>query len=282
MRTASDESSRRARWDLAAGPGFSPRDVPEVAAGYFWDAASASGIGTAAFKVPEGNGHSSFDLVQATVASQPTVLTENGARQFRMRPSTDPNPSLPIITAGNVTAGWTGPTMIAGWFRVPNSSGDIPVAGVQLFSHSLSSGTSRRIACSLGDGSPDRIQPTTSSDGTNQAGNTPRCTNPFIDTLWAWIEIIFDPSLTLGGSSPADVVKVFKNLVRLTDDVTIPTTAAASLNNTNTQIVVGSFAGGANGAALDWSTCYYANGIPSRANRVALANYRNPSGVLLV
>src|SRR6185369_14305374 len=96
------------------GPGFSPADVPQVAAGYFWDATAASGLGTTGFKVPEGNRHTSFDLVQTTVASQPTALTENGGLQFRMRKSTDPNPSF-LATAGSVQEGWTGSTYVGFW-----------------------------------------------------------------------------------------------------------------------------------------------------------------------
>ncbi len=244
--------------------------------GYWWHARNASGIGTAAFKVPESGGHTTFDLVQATVASQPTVLTENGSTQFRMRKATDPSPSLSVKTAGNVQAGWTGPTYVGGWFRIPDNSGHISAAGDKLFAHFFPVGVTRRIDITLTTSAGvDQIVIQTSATGAAENSNITRGVYPPGD-LWAYVEVIFDPLLTLGGNAPAEVIKVFCNLMRTTMGITVPTTAPASLADANTNIVVGSFLSAANGDTTDWAACYYCNGIPSVGDRRRMAGYYPP------
>lgn len=93
-------------------PLFLPQFVAEVAAGYFWDPARATGNG-ATFTVPEGNGKTAYDMVAPSAAVAPTTATVNGR---------------PVITYANGVSddsllrtsvikqrGWTGATMIFGW-----------------------------------------------------------------------------------------------------------------------------------------------------------------------
>lgn len=256
----------RARWELSAGPGFSPADVPEVAAGYWWDAAAASGLGTAAFKVPEGNGHTTFDLLQATVASQPTLLTENGNQQFRMRKNGDANPSR-LATSGSVAMGWAGPTWVAGWFRLPDASGDVTGAGTLLL-HFGGAGA-RRMALAVSITTSDRVTATLSGDGT--ASSASAWASTFVGGNWVFLACAF-----LG----TDSVTLESN--RVAQSAVAGPLAPSSLFNASTQLCVGCRNSGlSNVDTTDWATCIVANGVPSAANQVRLANFRNPLGILL-
>jgi len=269
--------ANRARWELSAGPGFDPRDVPEVAAGYFWEASNTTGFGTAAFRVLEGNGHSTFDLVQATVANQPTVLTENGGQQFRMRATTDPNPAS-MRTVGSVTAGWTGPTYVAGWFRLPDNGGLTTSFGEVFLQHSGASGF-RRIQLPCGISSAVQCL-TCSISGDGAGASSAKAASPMVGANWRWLEWAFDPLFVLGGSLPADRVKLFSNFSLLTI-IQTSGTLPASLFDASTPLAVGCYTSQAPPDTTDWAACYYPNGIPSLANRVRLANRANPTGILL-
>lgn len=263
--------------------GFLPQSVPEIALGYWWEAAMATGLGTAQFKVPEGNGHSSFDLVQATVASQPTALVENGGVQFRMRNSVNANPSF-IATSGTVQAGWTGATYIAGWFRLPDAGGVITSSNDFFFNHFLTTGNQRRIGFSAlnnANNALDRVAGGASVDGTT-SGTTTLWDTPFdVAAAWCWCELIIDPLLVLGGSVNADKIKLFVGLA-LQTQTQAPSLDYTALFDATAPIQVASRAAGlANVDTTDWAAVYYGQGIPTLQHRVKLANRCNPTGVPL-
>lgn len=266
----------RSRRRHGAAP-FQPAQVPEIAAGYYWDAGNTTGFGTTGFRVIEGGGRSSFDLVQATVANQPTLLTENGGQQFRMRKQVDANPSR-LATAAVVTAGWTGPTYVGMWARFPDAGGDIGANA--LFTHNLTTGNQRRLNITTGNGTPDITISTMSSDGVLNNNFNARSVNPFAGASFTWVEFIVDIALALGGSAPNDVYKVFGNLARATMTLNQVSTVGALFDGA-AQINVFSSLATSNADTTDWAACYYGNGIPSLANRVRLANYRNPTGIPL-
>lgn len=268
--------SSHAGWELAAGPGFTPRDVPEVASGYWWDAANTTGFGTTGFKVLEGNGHTTFDLIQATVASQPTQLTEAGGQQFRMRKQADPNPSR-LVNAGAVSAGWTGATYVGMWIRLPDASGDI-TAGGSLFLHTGGAGA-RRWTSGMSTTTSDRFSSSFSIDGT--ATSVVRWASPFVGGGWVWCEHAFDPLHVLGGTVTADAPTFLSNFVGPQTQL-LGTSNVTSIFDASAQVFMAcNSAVSSNTDTVDWSFCVYANGIPSLANRKRLANFRNPSGVLL-
>jgi hypothetical protein len=246
---------------------FDPTTVAEIAAGYFWDPASASGLGGAGFKIPEGNGHTSFDLVQATVAKQPTALTENGAAQFRV-----PNTAGQFVsTAGAVQAGWTGSTYMAAWLRLPNANGDITGADT-FFGHNPLSTGQRRLIITGTNATPDLFSATASTAGTATASNS--WGNPLVGSNWVFVETLFDTSL----ASPASLA-LYADFALLVPSATaaIPSTLfdglapigiacrfAVSNNNIDT---------------TDFGPFYYGNGIPSLANRKRLRNRHRPVAV---
>lgn len=256
---------------------FHPRTVPEVRNGYYWLAQDATGIGTTSFRVPEGNKHPTFDLIQATVANQPTVLTENGGTQFRHRKAADASPTSNIKTAAAVVAGWTGPTYVGMWIRVPDASGDITSPSNAFFWHHSTSAPNLRLVMAVTTGTPDLLQPTFSQDGT--ASGTARCAI-WGNANWIWVEFVFDPLLTLGGSTKDDKLKWFFNLAQQTI-TTPPTPDFSAIANSSALIGICCrlSTGNSNVDTTDWAACYYANGIPSLKNRKRLANYLNPSNV---
>lgn len=252
--------------------GFHPRMVPEIRNGYYYLAQDATGIGTTSFRVPEGNKHPTFDLIQATVANQPTLLNENGGIQFRMRKTGDVVGASIVATSGAVQAGWTGATYIGGWFRLPDVAGDI--TGLDgLFQHSASS-PNRRAQLTL-DSASDKVLNTMSSTGSNSLST--RWDTVVVGGGWTWIEWVFDPLFALGGSLAAERIKLFAGLVlqTRTQDAAGPT----SISNGSSLLSVGCFTATANTDTTDWCSAYYGNGVPSLKNRKRLANYLNPSNV---
>ena len=92
-------------------PLFLPQFVAEVAAGYFWDPARATGSG-ATFTVPEGNGKTAYDMIVPSAAVAPTTSTINGRTVVSHTNAADDSLTR---TSAVKQRGWTGATMIFGW-----------------------------------------------------------------------------------------------------------------------------------------------------------------------
>lgn len=249
---------------------FHPSFVPEIAAGYWWDTSAAVGFGTAGFKVPEGGGHTSFDLIQATVANQPTLLTEQGGQQFRMRKTGDATGASKLGTSTFVQRGWTGPTYIGGWFRLPDNSGSLAAAGSFFFVHSIFTGNQFAVQLSgLLTGGNQRVRVVTSTNGS--AAQNAQWANPFTGNF-IWIEALITAAATI------ELDVNFAPQTRLDANGLFPL-----FDPTAARVSIGSNVDGnvANADTTDWCFATYGNGIPSLANRVKTANFRNPTGVLL-
>lgn len=263
MRRARAANAQRAWTSAATLPGFDPRMVPEVALGYFWSAARITGHGTSGFRIVEGNGNSTFDFVQATIATQPSILTENSCQQFRFADAGEANPSI-VSTSGAVQAGWTTDTYVAGWFRLPDASGDISGPG-NLFVHTPASAGQRRIAFTNLINTTDRQSILTSNDGTTQASN--QYTSALAGGAWHWLEAL----VTVGTSSVlvADFVTATQVLTAVPPSPLFDGSALISLCSR-------AGAGLANVDRTDWATAYYARGIPSLFNRQRLMAHQAP------
>lgn len=111
---------RRARfgWEMAAGgaAAFDPRQVPEVAAGYFWDPLAGSGSGAAGFTIPEGNGKTAYNLITPAAGVAPALSTINGQAVVTYANAT---PDKIARVSGTVQRGFTGAAMIWGWVSTP-------------------------------------------------------------------------------------------------------------------------------------------------------------------
>lgn len=252
----------------------SPADVPEVASGYWWHPSMSTGFGTTGFRVVEGNGHSTVDLVQATVAAQPTILTENGQTQFRMRKRTDLAPSL-LVTGAALQAGWTTATYVAGWFRLPDAAGIVTVQDY-LFRHYEAAGK-RRWNSSMLPAPISNLVLQASSDGTANALNRFDNANIFAGGGWVWVEHFFDPLQVTGGTAPADNLRLATNFTLRAVTSTMGTLPTSLFNGNSLLAVAGTgITLVENTDTTDWSGFYYANGIPSLGNRIALSRWRAP------
>lgn len=263
-------SPLQSAWELASTlPGFDPRMVPEVAAGRFWLASAATGLGTAGFTVPEGNGNSGWNLLQATVASQPTSITSNGQSALRMRRAADANPSI-IAPATTLQAGWTGNTYVAGWFRLPDASGDVSASSSNLFVHTPTTAGQRRLSLSMVVSSGDKFSCVTSNDGTAIA------TNQWLSTFagdWVWVSLAVIP-----GTS----VELSADLTQLAHTATASPGSPLFDGNAPVSIGCRAAAGLANVDTTDWLAVYYCNGIPSLFNQQRLMAFQAPKAVSFV
>jgi hypothetical protein len=96
---------------------FSPSKVPEVAAGYFWDPAAASGSGTASFLMPEGNGKSTHNIITPAANVAPSVTSINGQAVVLYTNSTPDKTAR--VSNTSAQRGFTGAAMIWGWVSTP-------------------------------------------------------------------------------------------------------------------------------------------------------------------
>ena len=94
--------------------------------------------------------------------------------------------------------------------------------------------------------------------------------SPVLDSAWHWVEMFYTPSVS---------VDLSKDLVAVSHNTT--NAPGALLFDGSSVIGIGCRpgAGLANTDVTDWAAVYYAPGIPTLANRVKLANRRNPTGV---
>ncbi len=110
---------------------FRPERIPEVAAGYFWDPAAATGSASASFLLPEGNGKVAYNMLTPSASVAPALTSVNGQAAVFFANGT---PDKCIRATGNVQRGFTGACMIWGWISAPGAN-----VGA-IFSHSRGSG----------------------------------------------------------------------------------------------------------------------------------------------
>lgn len=253
---------------------FTPADVPEVAAGYWWDATrGVTGLGTSGFTWAEQNGHTSFDLVQSTTAAQPSSVVSNRRTAMHY----DVSPTVQTVAAsGSVLAGWTGSTYIAGWWRFPNGlAGTVGTSTTTMLSHNDFS-THRRF---LLGASPDPDSPTDPNTGVVQislsANGTSNATVLGIDVIdaknWHFYECFMAPSAASGSRRFFRVDLAIPSINNFTSDTTF-----TSLANPSAPLSLGSRSNIAATQVSECAWCVYANGIPSDANRAKLFSYAAP------
>lgn len=239
---------------------FHPKLCKEARNGYFYLFKSASGLGSASFKLAESNGNSTFDVLQATTSQQPSVISSNSKSQFHF----DFAANQRTLTSGSVTAGWTGATYIGMWYRLP--SGTPNNGTTTIFAHNTVGVGLRRISIAS-DGTNNRHAMTVSVDGTAVQQDTWADQG---DSNWYWHEWIYTPSVG------ADHYRDFVLVSHVATVINI-----ASLNNPSVPLAIGA----ATGAALNVNDqdigfpIVYGNGTPSIKSRKRLANMSSASGI---
>lgn len=146
---------RRAGAPAAAAPEhvWTPADIPEIAAGFWWDPSAATGAGTAAFKLPEAQGKTSHDLVAPTALTAPLLETINDQTVLVCVNGNPPAIDRLARTVGAVTRGSTGALYVAGWMHSPGGNGIVIAIGRQtdwLFAAALGSTDCRIFAFDAG------------------------------------------------------------------------------------------------------------------------------------
>lgn len=265
-------ASRRAIVRPKPTPQFHPGRVPEIAAGYWWDSGvGVSGLGDSSFTWAEQNGHAAFNLLQSTVAQQPSRVGVSGGR-LAMHYAGSPTAGA-VRTAGAVQAGWTGKTYIAGWWRFPDGLAGVIGDGTSLIIHSDFS-TNRRLVLTA---SFDPDSPSDPNTGIMQvalsasgSANATVLSIDLVDTKnWHFYECFIDPTASAGSRRFFRTDLASPSVNGGTSDATFTT-----LFNGNAQLSFGSRSGAPSTRASECAWCVYANGIPSDADRAKLYNFK--------
>lgn len=235
---------------------FHPRMVDQIRKGFFYHPSLDTGLGTTSFTVIEGNKNSKANAVQATVASQPTLLTANGQKQYRYSDAGDGTDSRIITSA--FQAGWTLDTYLACW--VSMSEGTPTNGTTTIFSHNSASNPLRRISV-INNGTTDVMQMAMSTDGIATVTNT-----------WSYTDIDFQFCEWIFVPGSCQMFKGFVLQTPATNNINI-----TSLNDPATPLGIGTATGAAqNQNKLDRGSFFYGNGIPTLKNRKRLANWLAP------
>lgn len=240
---------------------WSPADVPEVAAGYYWHPNLDTDHGTADFVAVELNGRANGSIAQATVTSQPAQLNESGSLQYRYSDSGDGNHDFLVSAAHQ--AGWTGATYLAMWVRM--SEGTPTSGSTVLFAHQTTAGDQRRIVL-INNGTSELWTLTLNSTGAAAGGQTASWDASDDYLRWLWLEVLFEP-----GGAALYVDQQLRTAVAGAITLT-------SLFDANAPIGVGNAAtGGANVNRLDRATVVYCPGIPALGDRERLRRHLAPA-----
>lgn len=232
---------------------FAPQRVPEVAAGYFWDPAQASGSASASFLIPEGNGKSAYNIITPSAGVAPAIGLVNGQAVITYANGT---PDKCGRVSGTVQRGFTGASMIWGWVSAAAAPGVVLGHFRTSQNFALQLNTSDcRLYVNDGGGVIDARFP-----------NPTYANGPF------YYEGVFDPSQ----ATATNRMQIWVNRVQLTPNVAgSPGTSmldtadvlgfSASANDSSNFNINADFSAGVMGMT---------SGIPSDDNRDRLFNYR--------
>lgn len=230
---------------------FDPRQVPEIAAGYFWDPTAATGSG-ATLVIPEGNGKSTYNLVTPGASAAPTIGAVNGQAVAQYANGV---PDQLTRTNAAVTRGWTGASYFAAWFQAGANVGSI-------FGHWR---TANNLILILSGATSGIIV----NDGANEEY---RWGVGACDGTARFIEGMFDPSQVA-----TNRCRLFFDLVEQTAPTLNPA-VGSTITDTSEFITVGGTVG--DGSTFNYTNdfktgiVYLGNGIPSAADRLRIFGHR--------
>lgn len=230
------------------GGRFHPGLIPSIAAGFYWDPARRSGLGTAGFVIPERQGKAARNLAQSSTSLQPTVGFANGHTYLRFASGTGP------IQTAAAAIGTTGPLYVAAWLRFPGTQ-----ATSNICIHSSAAGAPNRGFNTYVVTGSQRF--TTSADGTATAENR-----------WAQQDAGFHFHAFVFDGADADATHRQRLIV---DNVELTPTATASAGATiNDPVTELRWIIAAGGDTVDVGMMYLGFGIPSAADLAALRNFK--------
>lgn len=235
--------------------GFTPHSIPEVAAGYYWDPAEASGSDLATFLLREGNKKTAYDMVTPSLGTAPAigVLNNEAVITYTNQAVADDS----ARTALTVQRGWTGATMVWGWFTAASAPNTF-------FAHSRAV-TNLLIQTAAGDW---RIGAHDGTDAIEYRFPLPPggyAAGP------VYVEVMFVPSAASTNRLQLAYNRVAQTpTVTVAMDVTLRDTAeylnfASTVSDSNTNNIAATFSVGVWGIT---------NGIPSAKDRDRLFNHR--------
>lgn len=239
---------------------FNPSQVPEVAAGYWWDPELYAGtLGDSSFSWTEQNGNTDFDQENSTTSEHPTAITSNGFSQLRFAAS-----DRLLAAVGMAAFGWSTSTYFACWFRCPSGI----INGTSVLSHTGGVGDRHfyiQMHSTLG------LRFFVSDDGSTLLEHRVQTGFVGIDTGWHHLECWYDHTAaaasrlnsTLDGSANTPAVQGEPGTT-IHDNANV-TLLLPSAEPASMVFDIG-------GAVV------LANGIPSAANRIALrTRYKSPA-----
>jgi hypothetical protein len=242
---------------LRASPNspFDPRQVAEVAAGYFWDPAFATGSGTAAFLLPEGNLQTTHDVITPSAGTAPAVGSLNGQAIV-----TYTNQAVADDMARTAAAerGITGALGFGGWFNQAAAAGTLFVHGRGANMDLYLQFAAGSVRVGLHDGTSSKESQFPIPSGGYAAG-------PF------FVFATFDPAQ----AAAARLGLSYDTVAQVPNVAGTPGTTARDSSD------VIAFGGSASDASTsnitgDWShgMLYLTNGVPSAASLARMFNYR--------
>ncbi len=235
---------------------FRPEQVPEVAAGYFWDPARASGSGAAGFLLPEGNGKVTHNIITPSAGEAPILSSLNGQNIVSYA---NGSPDKMARTATTVTRGFTGSACFGGWINQATACGVVTDGRGSLihFGFQFTAGDIRAFVRDTVDLKESRFP---LPPGGYAAG-------PFFYLVgFDAAEAVATNRTKLWIDGAAQVPNVTASPGAVMDDAAAPVAMGAGSNSDNN----------ANQITADWShgMMYLTSGIPSAENRDRLFNYR--------
>lgn len=234
-----------------------------LTSGYWWDRSVYSGLGTASFRIPERNGNTTFDRVQATLGAQP--LRGPGYLRY---PATLGHDS----TAGAVAIGGSSTAVtIAMWWRFPNGITLTANRTNPLVAHYGNAGSRRMLLTGLVNpaGTIRQIRGIYSTDGSNVFQYF---WQPLIDDQWHFS--VWRIDTTAAGTLR---MRYWQDLVEIA--ASAADSGGASIINASAVIEsagIASLGGAFTPDDLDISAEYFLQGTISDAQMAALMLHRNP------
>lgn len=243
---------------------FSPLAVPEVAAGRLWEPDANTNLGATNFRnLNRGAGGTTWDLLQTTVAKQPSQIINNGFTQWRFTGSVSGGQACMSTQVDPGAMGWTGATMWSYWGRLPNGW----TGTTQWFRHNAS-GTKRRALVPLVNTNTQRLQ--TSSDGNGLQGDVRWNFPAGLTAEWHYWEWLYDPSLALNDRLLLYVDRQFRSPQSVTPH------SGSILFNANSRFDLCNVNAVANADTTEIGPFFYTNGIPSASDRDRMYRYKAP------